>query len=508
MKIVKTGDKKLKVLFIYPEMAEHGNIPIALTILTAVLRKAGHSVTIFDCSVYVPKNDLVKAFEEIGMFKVAPPLSIPRPVSKCIENMEEDLIKIVKACDAKLIGITTNTGTFSLGLKCSKILKKHFPSIYIIFGGIHPTICPDEVIREPSVDMICIGEGEDALLEICDTFDNDINKIKSIKNIWFKDKSNPELIYKNPLRDLIELDSLPPQDFSDFNEYDFYRPLDGKMYKMMYTEISRGCIFNCSYCANHVLKNIFKKCGPYHRRKSPEKTIEQLKYLKDKYKFEMIRFWDEDFTVFSIGYLKKLAELYKREIQLPFLIYAGTRTISEDKVSVLKDMNCVTIAMAIESGNEWMRKYILNRNISDDDIIRKYDIVKKSGIRVSAYNMIGLPFETREMIFETIHLNRKINPATSSVSIFKPYPKTRLYEIVKDFGFLKSQPQYLIEKSDIDSPFIKNEEINGLQRTFALYTKVREKEFPLLKKCEKDEELAKEVFPNMIKSLAVDRIRN
>lgn len=490
----------MKVLLIYPNIGRHGDIPIALTVLASVLKAGGHLVDIFDFSHYIPEVTFQSIQEDYGMFKrpAAPPVAAP--IYRSIDNLEKDLADFIKKSNVDIVGITANSGTYRLGLKCGKFIKKHYREIFMLFGGIHSTLCPDEVIAEDCIDAICIGEGEDAFLELCDTIE--VKKdIYSIKNLWIRDKNNPEIIHKNPLRPLKDLNTLPLQDFSGFNEYEFYRALDGKMYKMLNTEISRGCPFECSYCSNKVLRDGFKGLGNYQRRKNPEIAVKHLKELKEKYQFEIIRFWDEDFTVFPVAYIKELAALYKKEVNLPFIVYAGTRTITEEKIEYLKKMGCVTIAMAIESGNYWIRKYILNRNISDEDIIEKYELVKKSGIRVSAYNMIGLPFETRKMVFDTIYLNRKVNAATSSVSAYIPYPKTRLAEITKEFGLLKESQSYESLYTSLKSPHLDEDEINGLIKTFSLYVKLPENFFPILERCEKDELFAKETFPALLKFL-------
>ena len=495
----------MKVLLIYPNVIEHGDIPIALTVLAAVLKKSGHLVNVFDCSQYVPDVDANAVKVSYGMFKPAPLPPIPPPPRKNIENMEKDLVDSFKDFHADIVGITNTSRTYPLGLKCSRVIKKHYPDTLTVFGGIHPTISSDEVISEDCVDVVCVGEGEDALLELCDAMEAKKN-IYDIKNLWIKDRKNPKNIYRNHPRPLKNLDTLPAQDFSGFHEYEFYRPLDGKLYKMMNTEISRGCIFKCHYCSNCFLQKLFKDLGNYNRRKSPEIAISHLKELKEKYGFNAIRFWDEDFTILPVSYLKEFSRLYKKEINLPFIVYAGTRTITEEKVGYLKDMGCITMAMAIESGNYWMRKNILNRDIKDEDIVRKYEIVKKSGIRVSAYNMIGLPFETRSMIFDTIYLNRRVDPATSSAAVYMPYPRTRLAEITEEFGLLKDTSDYDSLSTSLESPHLGKDDINGLARTFTLYTKIPEEFFPVLEKCEKDEELSAKLFPLLLKHLEEKKI--
>jgi len=486
--------KGIKVLLIYPYILERGEIPISLTLFTAVLRKAGHRVKIFDCSQYTTETDLRSIKESICMFKAASPPPVIRPPKKNIENLDNDLVEVLTGFAPTIVGITVTSGSYPLGLACSKIVKKHDAGIKVILGGIHSTVCPEEVITEESVDIVCIGEGEDALLELCEAIKNK-KQIVGIRNLWVKDRHKSEVVYRNELRPLKDLNTLPTQDLSDFHEYDFYRPLDGNMYRMVNTELSRGCIFKCSYCSNQYLQDLFQGYGSYHRRKDPEVAVNQLKEIKERYGFNAVRFWDEDFTVFPLSYLSELAKLYRNEVGLPFVVYAGTRTITEEKVRCLKEMGCITIAMAIESGSHWVRKYILNRDISDEEIIKKYDIVKRSGIRVSAYNMIGLPFETRKMVFDTIRLNRKVKPATSSVAVYMPYPKTCLSEIAQKYGLIKGTCDYNSVSSCIDSPYLSKDEIDGLVRTFALYTKVPEELFPVLEKCEKDESLAKKLFP-------------
>jgi len=488
----------MKILLIYPQTQDHGNIPIALTLLSAVLKKAGHGVEIFDCSWYDTQKSITAKKESRGMFKPTPPAPVEPPPQGKIENLEKDLTDAVNIHGADVVGITSTSGTYPQGLICCKFVKKNCPKALIIMGGIHPTVCPEEVILEDCVDVICIGEGEDAFVEMCDAIEAK-RSINRIKNLWVKDANDRKHLHKNPLRPLKDLDSLPAQDFSGFHEYEFYSPLAGNLYKMLNTDLSRGCPFKCHYCSNCYLQGLFKELGTYHRRKSPGIAIKQIKELKEKYQFNAVRFWDEDFTVFPNSYLKELTKLYKKEIGLPFVVYAGTRTVTEEKVGYLKEMGCTTMAMAIESGNYWVRKNILNRDITDEDIVEKYAIVKESGIRVSAYNMIGLPFETRTMVFDTIRLNRRVKPATSSVAAWMPYPKTRLSRIAKEYGMVKDNVDFSGLYTSLESPHLSSVDIDGLLRTFSFYTKLPEEFFPDLEKCEKDESFANEKFPEMLK---------
>jgi len=486
----------MRILLIYPHNLGYGDIPIALTVLAAVLRRGDHQVRVFDCSFYA-NDEYVRSMKELyGMVKRSSKPPVEAPERKDFSELRKDLIEAVASYRPDLIGVTATTATYELGLECSRIAKSIDPGIKAVFGGVHPTLCPDDVISDNAVDIVCIGEGEEALLELCDALDRK-RSINSIKNLWIKDRDNIRQITRNEPRPFLDMDSLPVQDFQDFSEYSLYRPFDGRMYKMLHTELSRGCVFDCSYCANHILRENLKGCGRYHRHKTPETAVRQLRELKDRYGFNFIRFWDEDFTGHNINYMKRFAELFKREVNLPFLIYADTRSINEEKVDCLKEMGCVTMAIGIESGSYWIRKYILNRNITDDEIIRKFAIARESGIRISSYNMIGLPFETREMVFETISLNRKVSVAASTVGPFKPFPGTRLTDLAEKYGMIRKKPDFLSLESEMCTPHMNGEEIDGLVRTFNFYIRLPEKWFPILEACEKDGKIADMILPNL-----------
>ena len=487
----------MRVLFVYPHTLGHGDVPIALTVLSAVLRRAGHQVKVFDCSFYA-NNDYVQSMKELyGMVRLAPKPPVEAPPTKDILDLRQDFAAIIKAFNPHIVGVTCSTAIYPLGLECAQMAKMIDSGIKTIFGGVHPTLCSEEVISEKAVDFVCVGEGEEALVELCDALDHK-KPVLNIRNIWLKDLDNPGQIISNEPRPFLDMNTLPAQNYQDFAQYSLYRPFDGKIYKMLHTEFSRGCVFNCFYCANHALREMLKSSGRYHRCKDPAVAIEHIKEMVQKYGFNFIRIWDEDFTGHPVDYLKDIAVLYKKDIGLPFLVYADTRSVTKEKVMILKDMGCITMAIGIESGNYWMRRYVLNRNITNEEIIRKFEIAKKSGIRISTYNMIGLPFETREMVFETIRLNRQVDVTTSTVGPFKPFPKTRLGDIARQFGMIMRKPDFLTLESEMCTPYIDDKEIDGLVRTFAYYLKLPEDMFPILELCEKDEKLAKQLLPHLI----------
>jgi Fe-S oxidoreductase len=472
----------VRVLFIYPNTSGIGEIPINLSYLSSILKKAGHEVRVFDISTYNlysyrPDQSQTKA----GQFK-EPEKRYDLPEYELKKtNPKEDVLKLVNEFNPKLIGVTSFSTNFKLGIEFLEEIKRNF-DIPTIYGGIHTNLVPEDVISEPSVDMICLGEGDELIKELCDCIENG-EDYASLKNLWVKKDGK---VIRNPLRPLLDLNKLPFQDFDDFENYNFYRPLAGKIYKSASVDISRGCPYQCSYCVNHTFQKLYKGLGSYHRVKSLENAISNLVNIKEKYKIELMRFWDEDFTLLPIDYFREFAREYKEKINLPFLIYSRVDSMTQDKLDLLKYMGCVTIAMGIESGSSDIRKKVLNRNMSDDKLVRVFNMVRKSGIRCSAYNMIGLPHETRKDIFKTIELNRKCKPVSSSVMFLEPYPNTQIYKDCVDNGYIHKG---YIPTSDFYSPHISeklitHKELKGLLKTFILYTKVPKIFYPLVRLCE------------------------
>lgn len=188
---------------------------------------------------------------------------------------------------------------------------------------------PGEVINNDCVDMICIGEGEEAIVELA----NSIEKSGidySIQNLWFKKDGG---IIKNRVRHLIkDLDKLPFPDKLIFCEKE-------QSIRNHYAVTSgRGCPFSCTYCASDVMKRLLTKGETYVRRRSPENVIEELLVAKNSIYFNLrsINFLDDTFT-YDYSWLERFCRLYKKEIKLPFHCTGYPSTVNYEKTVLLKD---------------------------------------------------------------------------------------------------------------------------------------------------------------------------
>lgn len=458
------------------------SIPIGIAMLQAVLKQNGHTVRIFDSTFMTSKVfDVLKKREELGFYK---PVDLSRytKVKNC--NINEELLKAISDFNPGLIGISIMSNDFESLKDSSAVIKKKFPHIPLLIGGIHPTVAPDHTFECKDIDMICVGEGEDAMVELLSRMEKRQN-LTDIKNIWVRKEGK---IYRNELRPFIDLNKLPPPDCTGFSQMHLYRPFWGKIYRIMDVETSRGCVHNCSECINASLKEMYRGKGRYHREKSTEKAIADLKCLKDKYNIKMFRFQDEILFVWSVDKCRKFFELYKREIALPFICFGRAEYMTEEKVKIFRDSGCVSVSIGVETGNPELRARVLNRRMKNRKIIEAFQLCNKYKIRTGAFYMLGLPEEKRSDIFDSIMLNRECNPSLTTLTFVYPFHGTPLREYCLEKGYINDNDPIVdyVDSTIIKNDYISKERQKGLFRTFILYTLIPKWMFPLVFICEYD----------------------
>ena len=157
----------------------------------------------------------------------------------------------------------------------------------------------------------------------------------------------------------------------------------------------------------------------------------------------MIRYQDESFNSISEDKLKDLSNDYKKYVDLPFIIEATVNTTTENKIKYLKQMGCVNVGFGIESGSQFVRdKIIIKPKFTNDDAVKKIHLLKKNGISVTSYNIMGFPNETEEHIIDTLILNNKSKPTHATVCYFQPWEGTSLKKTAIKDGFLDENIEF------------------------------------------------------------------
>ncbi len=482
-----------KVLFIYPNTEMATLVPINLSLLAPCLKQKGFDVKLFDTTYY---NWEETNFEQkkVDLLQLRPFSYKEKGVFYKESDMYEDLAAMVESYRPDLIAITLVEDTYDLGKSLLAAIKDY--SAPVIAGGVFVTFSPEEVIGQEHIDMICIGEGEDALVELCERLSAG-DDYSSVQNLWVKKGST---VIRNPMRTLTDINGLPYIDYDIFDRKRLFRPMQGKIYTMIHVEIDRGCPYDCTYCEAPHLRRLFKEqgCGNYYRRKDVKRVIEEINHLVEKYKPDYINFNAESFLAKPMEELHEFATRYSK-IGLPFWCQSRPETVTEEKIKLLKDMNCQNMQFGIEHGNEEFRSRVLNRNYTNARMLEAFRIVEKEGIAYTVNNIIGFPDETRELIFDTIEVNRQINPATMNVYLFTPYRGTRLYEYCLEKGYLNRDDKVhqLLDAVPLKMNSITYDELKGLQRTFPLYAKMPREKFDLIRKAERFDSEGNEVFDEL-----------
>ncbi len=380
------------------------------------------------------------------------------------ENVTK-LLGLISSWKPDIIGFSSMTSTFAKVKELSILIKKRCKDIIIVCGGIHPTLVPDCIIEAP-LDAICRGEGEYTFIELIEKLSHD-QDYTSVQGFWFKINGK---IIKNPISPLIQnLDELPMPD------YDLYYSLDlpGKVPGRAEFMFCRGCPFDCTYCSNHSLKDIYQG-QKYVRFPSIEKAINELLIVKEKYNINSIVIHDDIFSL-NKKWFNHFCEEYKEKIKTPFLCNVRPGTCNKEMFKLLKEANCDYVAIGLESGNPCIRAQILNRKMTNEQILETFKLAHEAGIRTHSFSMLGLPYETPQAIVDTIRLTAKLGDKNTPWNyIFHPYPKTKLAEICQEKGWVEMKSLDFKERSDsvLNLPTIRKKDIRAYFDNFQVLIQI------------------------------------
>lgn len=362
----------MKVMF-----AAVGSEIISIEALSAMLKKHGHQ-----CEL---------AFDR-GLFDDKQYFSIPF-LAKIFDGRKQ-VIKDILDYKPDLLAFSVVTDNFQWCLDIARKVKKAI-DIPVIMGGVHPTSVPETCITEDCVDIICLGEGEYALLELAESMQKgQINY--TIKNIWFKKDGK---IIKNPPRPLISnLDELPMLDKELFERY-----IPISSYYLTVT--NKGCIARCAYCSQNFYARWEKEnnLGRFYRERSVENVIEELKHMKKRYNYKRVDIKNNVLSA-SKNWTFEFLKRYKEEIGLPFRIMGHPKTITFEIAKALKDAGCWHVQIGIESLDSCIRKEVLGRYESNEDIYQALQAMDSADLNYSVDVMVGLPGETDADIIKAIEL--------------------------------------------------------------------------------------------------------
>jgi anaerobic magnesium-protoporphyrin IX monomethyl ester cyclase len=379
-----------------PQTPKYPQQPLGLAMLAAVLEEKKYSVKIVDLTA-------------MGL-------------------SENDVPQIILSEKPELVGLTAMTSTVNSAINVARKVKETNSKILIVLGGAHASILPEETLqRNPEIDIIIRGEGEQTILEVVESFERKMSDLGNILGITYRTEAG---VKSNPLRPPIaDLDALP---FPAFHllpkgKYHLHPPFC-KRSPAMPIMISRGCPYSCIFCS----KSVF---GKKYRNNSPVYVVNQIRFLIEKFGVKEIKFYDDVFTLDRNWVMAICAELKNQGIVVPWTCETRVNLVDSELLMTMKAAGCYMIAYGVESGDQEILN-VLGKNVTLDQIAIAFDLTHKAGIGTVAYFMFGAPKETPETIKRTIEFAKKINPDFVQFSIATPYPGTELNRLVVENGCL------------------------------------------------------------------------
>jgi len=334
--------------------------------------------------------------------------NISSPIWKEVEDAIRDFSPLV-------VGISSKSQNFASARIVAQITKMIDQDIHVVLGGPHASMAGESVFECEDIDIACIGEGEETIVDLLNEIEKDSPDLTAIKGIYFREGSN---IVKTEHRSYIDnLDALKYPIISApivLKDFDDYPPQ-----AFSYIFAIRGCPYQCIFCGS---VNIWSRKVRY---RSPENVLNEIKEIM---KYTKHIFFDDDTFGVRKEYIHQLCELMINECpDLTWGCEMSVKLISDDIVASMKAAGCISMMLGIESGNDDMLKKI-KKNITVSQALEAIDIVKNSRIKVSTFFVVGFPEETEQSFLDTLSLIRSIRSDSIILSIFTPYPGTETFE--------------------------------------------------------------------------------
>lgn len=381
----------------------------------------------------------------------------------------DEIFEALKRINPFAVGVSimTGGGQISRALIFAKYIKKHFPECYVIFGGPHVNVLPEQTIENKFIDFALAGPGQEVFVELLSALSLG-NSIENIDGVYYKEKG---LIHFPP-RLRASISNLDSYNYSLINP-DKYIRYDATISNRTVNYItSQGCPYACNFCY---------ECS--YRKKyytmEEEKIYQDISFLVEQFGINGIKFYDADFFINTrrcgniIKILKKFNLAWAASIHPNDILhnYENGKILLKD----IKNSNCKRLLMGMESGNDRVLKEIINKHVTSKQLFEVAEMIGNEGILGSYTFMVGYPDETEYEQDETFDLIKKLwslqIPIETKVHIYLPYPGTPLYDRAIELGF--KPPQKLEDWSDFNYYKAMTPWTNSLlEKKVAEYTKM------------------------------------
>ncbi len=344
---------------------------------------------------------------------------------------DEELTVFIGSYRPDWVGISCTTPYAHKALRIAGVIKDAFRNTPVVFGGTHMTIFPEQSMNAaPAVDIGVIGEGEETVRDLLLYFEGK-KPLEDIPGIVYRKNGG---LAKTPGRQVIEdIDKLP---FIDREIFDLkrYVPLPNQYRRLplMHMITSRGCPYRCAFCFEGG------KFGHKHRRQSPQRVIDEMSNLLEKYGIREFSFWDDNFLLPRQWVVEFCRLIKEKKMDIVWSCYSRVNDVSPEILRTIRDAGCYNIFYGLESGVQKLLDN-LNKRTTVEQNRKAVQWANEAGLEVRGSFMLAIPGETPALGRQTIRFILSLTLHSLQISYTTPYPGTALYELCRKSGRLQEK---------------------------------------------------------------------
>jgi radical SAM superfamily enzyme YgiQ (UPF0313 family) len=369
---------------------------------------------------------------------------------------EQEVADRIAEVKPQIVGITMMTSTAIVSHRIAQLAKQVDPNIRVVVGGVHPDALPEETLRNKAIDYVVKGDGEYAMLELCEGVPDE-----EIKGLCYRRDGKPVLNEPRPV--LMDLNRLPPYAYHLIPMGRYY-PAVGAYRRLPAINMlmTRGCPGKCIFC---------NSADTALRTRDATRVVDEIVHLRDTYGIREIEFYDDTFTVMKQNALKFARLMKERDVDVTWSCFARTDCFNSEMAEALKDGGCHQVMFGVESGSRKILK-ILRKDIDLERTRRACRMATEAGLEVRAAFIFGTPGDTEETCQETIDYALSLDPDLAIFNITTPYPGTQLYAWAEQKGRLLTYDwwDYELGSTIVDLGTIGNERLKQIyDRAFKIF---------------------------------------
>jgi len=373
------------------------------------------------------------------------------------ECSERQLLERIRRFDPSLVGFATYTASFDMTAQTAALVKKHFPGIMTVAGGIHASYLPEACLKSGAMDFVVIGEGEATCLELVERLEQG-GSVSDVAGIAYRKDGKTVLTGPRPL--IEDIDSLPwpAYDLVDFKNY--YLGITRAVTSLPAASVltMRGCPYRCTFCSHHY------GYGGKVRRRSPRDVVAEIKKLHDDYGIKEFQFEDPSLTS-DPAHVREICRLIQANgLDIYWNCNVRANTASEELFREMSAAGCRRALLGVESGSQEMLDR-MKKGISLDSVRKTVGLAAKYRMRVNAAFILGTPGETLETARRTYEFAKELDPDYVMFSVYIPSVGGELFETLArqgeldldhvygaDYITVYSDREPLVEVSSVASP--------------------------------------------------------